>query len=175
MLSRLLVVAACCALSSAVAGCGSETNAAAEEVHESPKVGQVARMTREAYGKSRQVFADSVLKAAKPASEVVKDLGDEFVEASPRLVDSLTTASNLTDCFETGRKVDPYLAGTVSYSVDLGEMGSTLVQIQQSQWTSTAGNIVHACLQLAARAWKFGPEFGTAGRQVAQVKFGASR
>jgi hypothetical protein len=161
---RFPVVVALCGV---VAACGSERHAAAEEASERPP----ARVTREEYGKSRAVYADSVLRTAKPASEVVKDFGAEYLEATPRMVDSLTTLSSLTDCFETGRRLDPYLAGTVSYSVYMSSVGSTLIQIQQSKWTSLAGNVVNACLNLAAREWAFGTEFGRAGRQVAQVQF----
>jgi hypothetical protein len=164
MESRALVVVA---LSCAVAACGSDRDAAAAESAGRTPV----RVTREAYGKSREVFADSVLRAAKPASEVAKDFGAEYTEASPKMVDSLTTLSNLTDCFETGRKLDPYLAGTISYSVYMSTIGSTLIQIQHSKWTSLAGNVVNACLNLAAREWGFGTEFGRAGRHVAQVQF----
>jgi hypothetical protein len=160
---RPLLIAALVLL---LSGCGPGTEADAKEP-------EVTRMTREAYGKSREVHADSVLNAARPVSEIVKDLGADYLEASTKMIDSLSVLSARTDCFATGRSIDPYLAGTVSYSVYMSKIGSTLIQIELSKWSSLAGNVVHSCLNLAAKAWHFGPEFGTRGRQVAQVKFGA--
>ena len=52
----------------------------------------------------------------------------------------------------TARMTDLQIADT-----ELGVIGSNVIRIQDSQWTSVAGNIVNACLNLAAKKWTFEP------------------
>ena len=151
------------------AACGREDDASASEVP--TRKAAAARMTKEAYTTSRRVYADSVLRAAKSAPEVAREIGQEVHVAPARMTDSLTALSGSTDCFVVGRNVDPYLAGTVNFAVYMSAIGSSLIQVNQSNWTSAAGNVVNACLNLRAKEWYFGPRDGPWGIVVGQVRF----
>jgi hypothetical protein len=55
--------------------------------------------------------------------------------------------------------------------VNMGVIGSDIVRIQESKWTSAAGNIVDACLNKAAQSWKFDGTFGKPAAYIVQVQF----
>ena len=50
-------------------------------------------------------------------------------------------------------------------------VGSNVVRVQESQWTSQAGNIVDSCLNLASKDWKFDSSFGKTAAYITQVQF----
>ena len=111
------------------------------------------------------------MSATTTAKQVVDKLGKGYAVGSTRLRDSLATLSTKSDCFGQGRKTDPYLAGTVSFFVFMSVVGSNVVRVQESQWTSQAGNIVDSCLNLASKDWKFDSSFGKTAAYITQVQF----
>jgi hypothetical protein len=125
------------------------------------------------YRKRQQAFADSVLNTASNAKTVADKLGKGYSVGSTRLRDTLAVlvAGNKDECFKAGRSTDPYLAGTASFLVNMGVIGSDIVRVQESKWTSAAGNIVDACLNKAAQAWKFDGTFGKPAAYIVQVQF----
>ena len=125
------------------------------------------------YRKRQAAYADSVLNQSAPAKAVVEKLGKGYAVGDTRLRDTVATlaADKKADCFAVGRKTDPYLAGTVSFFVNMSVVGSDVVRVQQSDWTSAAGNIVDACLNEAAKAWKFDATFGKPAAYIIQVQF----
>jgi hypothetical protein len=133
--------------------------------------GPAATVSPDDYRKAQQAYADSLLNATGSAADIVKKMGAEYAVGSTRLRDSLATLSTKTGCFMKGRESDPYLAGTVSYFVFMSVVGSNVVRVQESQWTSAAGNIVDSCLNLAAKDWKFDVSFGKQGSYITQVQF----
>ncbi len=125
------------------------------------------------YRKRQQGYADSVLNASSSSKTVAEKLGKGYGVGSTRLRDTLAllVAANKDECFKAGRNTDPYLAGTVSFFVNMGVIGSDLVRVQESKWTSAAGNIVDACLNKAAQSWKFDGTFGKPAAYIVQVQF----
>ncbi len=125
------------------------------------------------YRKRQQAYADSVLNASSSSKTVAEKLGKGYGVGSTRLRDTLAllVAANKDECFKAGRNTDPYLAGTVSFFVNMGVIGSDLVRVQESKWTSAAGNIVDACLNKAAQSWKFDGTFGKPAAYIVQVQF----
>lgn len=150
-----------------VAACGGEKTAS------TPSSDAVANggMSPIEYRKAQERYADSVLNATTMAKQVVDKLGKGYAVGSTRLRDSLATLSTKSDCFGQGRKTDPYLAGTVSFFVFMSVVGSNVVRVQESQWTSQAGNIVDSCLNLASKDWKFDSSFGKTAGYITQVQF----
>jgi hypothetical protein len=116
-------------------------------------------------------FADSVLNLAAPVNDVVKKLGVGYALASVRLRDTLALLASKSECFKSARSVDPYVAGTVDFTVHISEVGSDAIQVQMSKWTSPAGNIADACLNQKSKEWKFDITFGKPATYVAQVQF----
>ena len=125
------------------------------------------------YRKRQQGYADSVLNASSSSKTVAEKLGKGYGVGSTRLRDTLAllVVANKDECFKAGRNTDPYLAGTVSFFVNMGVIGSDLVRVQESKWTSAAGNIVDACLNKAAQSWKFDGTFGKPAAYIVQVQF----
>jgi hypothetical protein len=125
------------------------------------------------YRARQQAFADSVLNASSNSKTVAQKLGKGYDVGSTRLRDTLAllVAGNKDECFKAGRNTDPYLAGTVSFFVNMGVIGSDIVRIQESKWTSAAGNIVDACLNKAAQSWKFDGTFGKPAAYIVQIQF----
>lgn len=130
-------------------------------------------MSPDDYRKRQAAFADSVLNTASSTKAVVERLGKRYDVGAPRLRDTVATlaADRKTDCFAVGRKADPYLAGTVSFWVNMSVVGSDVVRVQESKWTSSAGNIVDACLNQASKDWKFDATFGKPAAYIVQVQF----
>jgi hypothetical protein len=133
------------ALGIAIAGCGPETDAGAVETARRP----AEPMTRAAYAEERARVADSVIAATGTPEQLVRELGTGYQVGSSDLADSLSFLVRSGDCYDAGRRTDEYLAGAVTFVVD-----SAGPQIARTRWTSAAGNVVAACLGLAAKEWK---------------------
>jgi hypothetical protein len=125
----------------------------------------------DAYRKRQQAFADSVLNANQTSSALVQRLGKGYEVGSVRLRDTVAMLASKTDCFPTARKTDPYLAGTVSFFVNISVVGSDVSRVQESTWTSKAGNIADACLNEQSKQWKFDATFGKPAAYIVQVQF----
>lgn len=161
-----VVIAALFTLS--IAACGGDTKDKAPEATTAPDPVVEAA----AFRKSQQAFADSVLNASLTATQVATKLGKGYEIGSVKLRDSLGVLAAKSECLLTGRKSDPYLAGTVSFFVYMSPVGSNIVRVQESQWTSAAGTtIVDACLTEAATKWKFDITFGKPAAYISQVQF----
>lgn len=124
------------------------------------------------YQKRQAAFADSVLNSAAPAKDVAIKLGKGYDVGSLHLRDSVAfLAGQKSKCFQLGRDTDPYLAGTISMFVHMSVIGSDVVRVQESKWTSAAGNLVDACLNKEAQKWKFDATFGKPAAYIVQVQF----
>jgi hypothetical protein len=134
-------------------------------------IGANPAVSPDAYRKQQQAYADSVLNRVAPASQVAKELGAGYEVGSTRLRDSLMVLATKSGCFMKGRESDPYLAGTVTWYVYMSVVGSNVVRVQKSDWTSPAGNIVDSCLNLDSKNWKFDPSFGKPASYITQVQF----
>lgn len=157
-----------------LAACGGE------KVQPADSSAAVATMTpqeREAkaaeeYKARQKAFADSVLQTVAPTTKVVEKLGKGYAVGSLAMRDSLVSFIGKTPkCYVDGKDVDPYLAGTVSFFVHMSVVGSDVVRVQESQWTSQAGNITDKCFNDAARAWKFPMGMAKQGAYILQVQF----
>ncbi len=158
-------IAAGAALAGALA-CGDSANKPAAESASAAAPGKDFRADQMRY-------ADSVLATVKGPGEVVKKLGKGYDVGSPTLRDTIAALAANARCFDRGRQTDPYLAGTATIWVNMSAIGSDLIQVQEpdSKWTSEAGNFVVACLNDAAKNWKFDPSFGKPGAYIVQVEF----
>ncbi len=136
-----------------------------------PKTVVSANLSPEEYRKRQNQIADSMLNATSSAKQLVDKLGKGYAVGSTRLRDTVAMLASKTDCFQIGRKTDPYLAGTVSVWVNMNVVGSDVVQVQTSDWTSAAGNLVVACLGQHTKDWKFDTTFGTPAAYIVQVQF----
>ena len=132
-----------------------------------------ATQTPQEYRARQQAFADSVLNASSSTKTVVEKLGKGYEVGSVKMRDSVATlaADTTAHCFKVGRATDPYLAGTVSFWVNMNVTGSDIIRIQKSEWTSTAGNIVDACLNQLAKKWTFDTAIAKPGAYIVQVQF----
>lgn len=130
-----------------------------------------ARMVAD-YKKRQSDFADSVLQAVTPTTKIVQKLGKGYSVGGPVLRDSLLAfIAKSPQCYQDGKRVDPHLAGTVSFLINMSVIGSDVVRVQESQWTSQAGNIADKCFNDAALKWKFGMTVAKAGAYILQVQF----
>lgn len=131
-----------------------------------------AAKAAEAYKLRQAAFADSVLKAVTPTTAIAKRLGKGYSVGGPELRDSLLSyIAKAPQCYQDGKRIDPFLAGTVSFLVNMNVVGSDIVRVQESQWTSQAGNVSDRCFNDAARQWKFGMGIAKAGAYILQVQF----
>jgi hypothetical protein len=130
-----------------------------------------AAVSPEQYRKSQQAFADSVFNSTKPAAQVAQSLGKGYAVGPVALRDTIASLAVASNCFKTGRTTDPYLQGTVSVFAHMAVIGVDLVQVQESKWTSAAGDLVNACLNLAMKNWKLGATFGKPAAYIVQVQF----
>lgn len=159
---RRALTLATAAMLSTLAACGGDKAKAPAPAGEAP--GQSA----EDFRAQQQRFADSVINATMTTKGVVAKLGKDYYVGSVKLRDSLAILVEKSGCYFQGRQADPYLAGTASFFVFMSVIGSNVVRVQEAQWTSAAGNIVTACLNLAAKNWTFDPSFGN-GKQGALI------
>ena len=153
----------------ALAACGGDKkkddDAAAKAIAEK------APVSAEEYRKQQVFFADSVLNGASSAKDVAKKLGKDYDVGSVRLRDTVAVLARKSECFKSARGVDPYVAGTVDFSVHISVVGSDAIRVQESKWTSPAGNIADACLNKESQGWKFDATFGKEGAYIVQVQF----
>lgn len=126
----------------------------------------------EEYKKRQASFADSVLGNARSATEVAKGYGKGVEVGNIQMRDTLMKHVEATpQCFKNARDVDPYLAGTVTFYIHMSVVGSDVVRVQTSEWTSQAGNMADKCLTEAATKWKFPMGMAKQGQYVLQVQF----
>lgn len=126
----------------------------------------------EDYKKRQASFADSVLGNARSVTDVAKGYGKEIQVGSVQMRDSLMKYVEASpQCFKNARDVDPYLAGTVTFYIHMSVVGSDVVRVQTSEWTSQAGNMADKCLTEAATKWKFPMGMAKQGQYVLQVQF----
>lgn len=131
-----------------------------------------AAKAAEAYRQRQATFADSVLKAVTPTTQIAKKLGKGYAVGGPELRDSLLSyIAKTPQCYQDGKRVDPFLAGTVSFLISMNVVGSDIVRVQESQWTSQAGNVSDRCFNDASRQWKFGMGISKPGAYILQVQF----
>ena len=124
------------------------------------------------YKKRQAAFADSVLNTVTPTTKVVEKLGKGYAVGTLAMRDSLVAFVGRTpQCYRDGKGVDPYLAGTVTFAIHLSVIGSDIIRVQESQWTSQAGNISDKCFNDAARQWKLPMGMAKQGWYVLQVQF----
>lgn len=124
------------------------------------------------YQKKQSAFTDSVLKNASSAAEIAKKNGADVTVGSLPMRDSLVKyVAASPQCVAAGREIDPYLAGTVSFYVHMSVVGSDVVRVQSSEWTSPAGNVVDKCFTEAATKWKFPMGMAKQGKYILQVQF----
>lgn len=129
----------------------------------------------DAYRKKQQAYADSVLNKASSAKQIVDKLGGKNYDVgSVRLRDTLAVLASKADCHAAGRKSDPWLAGTVSFYTFMSVVGTNVIRVQESQWTSAAGKAVDDCLNAAAKTWKLDSSFGPPKEYITQVQFKAA-
>jgi hypothetical protein len=133
----------------------------------------VNAMSPAEYRRRQETFADSVLRAAKSVSALVEQLGEGYAVGSPALRDTIAALARQSDCFQAGRRNDPYLAGAVSVFVKMTTAGADRVQVQEASWTSKAGDMVNVCLNQAMKNWKLGrvARFAGAVGYLVQVRF----
>ena len=163
-LARKLSLISTFALISTVAACGGDKPAA------TTVAADAAPESAEEFRARQARFADSVLNAVKSPKELAAKLGKGYDVGSIRLRDTLALLSEKSNCYFQGRQTDPYLAGSVSWFVFMSVIGSNVIRVQDSQWTSVAGNIVNSCLNQAAKKWTFEPSFGKQGSYITQVQ-----
>jgi len=164
------------ALTSVLAACKGEkvqpegSDAAASAANLTPE--QREAKAAEDYKKKQAAFADSVLKNSASTKVIVGKLGKGYEVGTVAMRDSLMAHIGKTpQCYKDGKNIDPYLAGTVSFFIHLNPAGSDLIRVQESQWTSQAGNVTDKCLNEAARQWKLPMGMGKQGAYVVQVQF----
>ena len=126
----------------------------------------------EDYRARQAAFADSVLGSAKSVVEVAKQYGGEVQVGSVQMRDSLLKYVEANpQCLKNGREVDPYLAGTATFYIHMSVVGSDVVRVQSSEWTSQAGTVVDKCFNEVAPKWKFPMGMAKQGQYLLQVQF----
>ena len=71
----------------------------------------------------------------------------------------------------TGTAATISVTWTDEYGEPAAAAGAVTVRVQKADWTSPAGRIVEACLNVAAAKWKFDTSFGKPGAHITQVQF----
>jgi hypothetical protein len=165
-----LVMVSLIALAGALAACGSDKT---KDDASNATDANLATTSPDAYRKKQQAFADSVLNTAKPVKTVVEQLGKGYEVGPVALRDTIASLAEHTNCFKAGRDKDPYLAGTVSVFAHMAVIGVDLIQVQLSgtKWTSTAGELVNACLDGEMKNWKLDMRYGKPAAYIVQVQF----
>ncbi|MHB1312044.1 MAG: hypothetical protein ACYC3L_08505 [Gemmatimonadaceae bacterium] len=162
------------ALTSAIAACKGDKvqpdGAADSASAMSPE--QREAKAAEDYKAKQAAFADSVLKNSSTTKTIVDKLGKGYEVGTVAMRDSIVARIGTTpQCYKDGKNIDPYLAGTVSFYIHLNPAGSDLIRVQESQWTSQAGNVTDKCLNEAARQWKLPMGMGKQAAYVVQIQF----
>ena len=164
------------ALSSVLAACKGDkvqpdgSDAAASDANLTPE--QREAKSAEDYRKKQAAFSDSVLKNSASTKAIVEKLGKGYEVGTVAMRDSiLAHVAKTPQCYKDGKNIDPYLAGTVSFFMHLNPAGSDVIRVQESQWTSQAGNVTDKCLNEAARQWKLPMGMGKQAAYVVQIQF----
>jgi hypothetical protein len=157
----------------ALAACGGGDKSKDDDTAAAQAKIRASALSPEDYRIKQKAFADSVLNTTTSTKAIVERLGKGYEIGSTRMRDTVAmlSADKKTDCFGVGRKIDPYLAGTVTFWVNMNLLGSDVITVQEAKWTSPAGNAVIACLNQAAKTWKFDPTFGKPTKYMVQVQF----
>ena len=146
------------------------SDAAANDAKLSPEQ-QEAKSAAD-YRKKQAAFSDSVLKNSASTRVIVEKLGKGYEVGTVAMRDSVLAHIGQTpQCYKDGKNIDPYLAGTVSFFIHLNPAGSDVIRVQESQWTSQAGNVTDKCFNESARQWKLPMGMGKQGAYVVQVQF----
>ncbi len=140
------------ALTSLVA-CSSKDE---EEEADSAGAAAVQPPSNEDYAARQQSFVDSLIKTTPTPQQLAVSLGAGYVAAPAELADSVTARIAKSDCFDKGREIDPYLGGTIHVMAHVSVIGVDNAYVQDSKWSSAAGNIVNSCLNGQAKSWKLG-------------------
>ena len=128
------------------------------------------------YQKRQAAFADSVLGSAKGVQELAKTFGKDVQVGSVAMRDSLMKYVDAApQCFQNGRDIDPYLAGTVTFYIHMSVVGSDVIRVQKSEWTSQAGVVTDKCFNDLAVKWKFPMGMAKQGYYLLQVQFKPQR
>jgi hypothetical protein len=161
------------ALVALLAACGGEKvqpDAESSAATLSPEARQAKEV--EDYQKRQAAFADSVLGNAKSASDVAKSYGGSVQVGSVMMRDSVAKfVQGVPECFKGARDVDPYVAGTVTFYVHMSVVGSDVIRVQKSEWTSPAGNVAEKCLNEKATKWKLPMGMAKQGQYLVQIQF----
>ncbi|MBA4070591.1 MAG: hypothetical protein C0497_01970 [Gemmatimonas sp.] len=170
-LTRLTTLSLLAALSLAACG-GEKVQPEGESTDVSLTPEQREAKSVEEYQKRQASFADSVLGNARSVTDVAKSYGTGVEVGSVQMRDSLMKYVAATpQCFKNARDMDPYLAGTVTFYIHMSVVGSDVVRVQTSEWTSQAGTVADKCFNDAATNWKFPMGMAKQGQYVLQVQF----
>lgn len=153
MILRRHAALALLALATAVACADSAED---EETEDEQAAAAALALSNEDYAKRQQQFADSIIRSAATPEQLVDKLGKGYAVADIGLTDTVKTRLTGSDCFEKGREIDPYLGGSVSFMLHMSIVGVDAAYVQDSKWSSPAGNVVNACLNAQAKGWKIG-------------------
>lgn len=160
---RLALIATMCA---AAVACGGDKSATTDK----PPVVS-ANPGADEFRKQQQAYADSVLNSVSSVKDVAKRLGKNYDVGSIQMRDSLAALVAKTDCIAIGRKLDPYLAGTVTLWVNMSVIGTDVIRVQEGTWTSPAGKAVEGCINGHATKWQLDPSFGKPKAYLVQIQF----
>jgi hypothetical protein len=106
------------------------------------------------------------------AREVVARMGKGYELGSPMLRDSVISLARQSGCHSRLTVgTDRTLSGSVAIWVNMGIIGSDVIRVLDSRWSSTDGSVVDTCLTEQARNWRFDSSFGKPGGYVVQVLF----
>lgn len=150
----------------AAAACGGDKPATTDKP---PAVS--ANPGADEFRKQQQAYADSVLNSVSSAKDVAKRLGSNYDVGSIKMRDSLAALVTKADCFAIGRKLDPYLAGTVTLWVNMSIIGTDVIRVQEGTWTSPAGKAVEGCINGHAQKWQLDASFGPPKAYLIQIQF----
>ena len=100
--------------------------------------------------------------------------GRSIPSAPPALMEAVQRSQSVTKfCFqEKGQKADPSLRGNVAMVVTVGASGITAAKVGDSNWSSSSGREVNACLnERTSQAWKLAPGAVPNGTYSVQLSF----
>ena len=137
-----------------------------------PTPDEIAKKDVADYKARQAAFAEKVLGDAASPAKVAEKVGKQAEVGSVKLRDALLKLIGQTpECFKNGRAMDPYLSGNVSFYIHINVTGSDIVRVQESTWTSQAGNLVDKCFTDAGRNWKIDMGVSKPGHFILQVLF----
>lgn len=108
--------------------------------------------------RARREAADSLLKAAPPVQDVVKQLGGKLYDVAEPDIEAavIRESAKTADCYaQTRRDLDPDLSIVLYVLVNYGAAGWDLVRVERWNATSQNGGAVVSCINSRAKAeWK---------------------